>query len=252
LPVQEAAGSPLTSQKVLVTGAAGGVGRSVARKMAAMGARLLLADRAESGVQQLAKDLVAAGQEARPVVADLSTEVGVEATFREVDDHLGGLDILVACAGVGSGPLMAMDDQDWRYVVETNLVSYVACTRSAIERMRKSARDDCSIILVGSISVHIKAVGESVYNAAKGGVASFAETLRKEMMAEGIRITLIEPGAIGSAMQPFSPDERAELMRRHELLPPEEVADAIIFAATRRAGVNLVTLRIEPQLQKIF
>lgn len=71
------------------------------------------------------------------------------------------------------------------------------------------------------------------------------------MMHEGIRVTLIEPGAIGSAMQPFSPEERAELMRTHKLLPPDEVAEAIMFAATRNAGTNVVTLRIEPQIQKI-
>jgi NADP-dependent 3-hydroxy acid dehydrogenase YdfG len=147
---------------------------------------------------------------------------------------------------------MEMDDAGWRYVIESNLASYVACTRFAVDRMRRSGRDDCILILVGSISVHIKAVGESVYNAAKGGVASFAETLRKELMPERIRVTLIEPGAIGSAMQPFSPEERSAMMEEHKLLPPDEVADAIMFAATRKPGVDIVTLRIEPLHQKIF
>jgi NADP-dependent 3-hydroxy acid dehydrogenase YdfG len=108
------------------------------------------------------------------------------------------------------------------------------------------------VILVGSISVHIKAVGESVYNAAKGGVASFAETLRKEMIPESIRVTLIEPGAIGSAMQPFSAEERERMMQEHKLLRPDSVAEAIIFAATQPPGVDVVTLRIEPLVQKIF
>jgi NADP-dependent 3-hydroxy acid dehydrogenase YdfG len=147
---------------------------------------------------------------------------------------------------------MDMDDAGWRYVLESNLSSYVACTRFAVDRMREGGRDDCVLILVGSISVHIKAVGESVYNAAKGGVASFAETLRKELMPEKIRVTLIEPGAIGSSMQPFSPKERTAMMRDHKLLPPEEVAEAIMFAATRNSGVDVVTLRIEPLNQKIF
>jgi 3-hydroxy acid dehydrogenase / malonic semialdehyde reductase len=221
--------------------------------MAAMEASLLVTDRSEDDLSQLVVELEGAGHSApNPVAADLSNPRDIARVFEQVDEVLGGLDILVACAGVGSGPLMEMDDAAWRFVLETNLHSYVACTRVAIERMRRSARDDCSVIMVGSISVHIKAVGESVYNAAKGGVASFAETLRKEMMEEGIRVTLIEPGAIGSAMQPFSPEERAALTRQYRLLPAEEVADAIIFAATRKAGVDVVTLRIEPQLQKIF
>jgi NAD(P)-dependent dehydrogenase (short-subunit alcohol dehydrogenase family) len=249
--VEEMTATSLANRRVLITGSAGGVGRCVARNMAEAGARVLLTDQQNSGLEPFACELKSKGFDVSVVVADLSDEEGIAQTYQQVDDRLGGLDVLVACAGVGSGPLMEMADADWRYVIQTNLLSYVACTRAAIDRMRKSERGDCSLILIGSISVHIKAVGESVYNAAKGGVASFAETLRKELMAERIRVTLIEPGAIGSSMQPFSPEERAELVRQHKLLPPEEVADAIMFAATRSAGTDVVTLRIEPQIQKI-
>jgi len=244
---------PLADRKILITGASGGVGRAVALRMAAAGARLLLADRDEEELRRLSERLDDEG--ASPVAwvaSDVSTRHGVAELFERVDDRLGGIDVLVACTGIGSGPLMEMDEDGWRQVLDTNLASYVACTRLAIERMRRSGRDDCLVILVGSISVHIKAVGESVYNASKGGVASFAETLRKEMIPEKIRITLIEPGAIGSAMQPFSPDERAIMMSEHKLLPPDEVAEAIMFAATRSPGVDVVTLRIEPLDQKIF
>lgn len=243
----------LADRNTLVTGAVGGVGRAVAVRMAGAGAKLLLTDRDESDLRQLAEQLERDGSaQIHWAASDLSTREGIAGLFSEVDGRLGGLDLLVACAGVGSGPLMEMDDDSWRFVIETNLASYIACTRLAIERMRASGRDDCHVIMVGSISVHIKAVGESVYNAAKGGVASFAETLRKEMIPEKIRITLIEPGAIGSAMQPFSPEERSAMMREHKLLPPDEVAEAIMFAATRSPGVDVVTLRIEPLDQKIF
>ena len=243
----------LINRKILITGASGGVGRAVASRMAAAGAKLMLADRDEEDLRQLAEQLrVNGAAEVGWVASDLSTRDGIARLFEQVDDWLGGVDLLVACAGVGSGPLMEMDDEGWRFVIETNLASYVACTRLTIDRMRTSGRDDCQLILVGSISVHIKAVGESVYNAAKGGVASFAETLRKEMIPEKIRVTLIEPGAIGSAMQPFSPEERSAMMRQNKLLPPDEVAEAIMFAATRSPGVDVVTLRIEPLDQKIY
>ena len=104
---------------------------------------------------------------------------------------------------------------------------------------------------MGSISVHIKAVGESVYNASKGGVALFAETLRKEMIREKIRVTLIEPGAIATHLQPYSADRLQEFEEGLEMLPASEVAEAIMFAATRPPGVDVVTLRIEPLNQKI-
>jgi len=247
------ANSNLSGKRVLITGGAGGVGRAVASRMVAAGARVLIADRRESdlsGVVDTLRESYGAA-EIEPVAADLSSSSGVGRMFERVDNWLRRVDILVACAGVGSGPLLEMPEPDWRYVIESNLVSYVACTQGAIERMRASGVKGGLIILVGSISVHIKAVGESVYNASKGGVASFAETLRKELIPHGIRLTLIEPGAIGSAMQPFSEQERARLIEEYQLLPPEEVADAIMFAASRGPGVDVVTLRIEPLIQKI-
>ena len=246
-----AAPSALQNKRVLITGGAGGVGRAVAVRMLDEGARVLLTDRDETALRAVLDGFADSRGRAETVTADLASATGLSRLFGRVDDWLGGLDILIACAGVGSGPLAEMDDAGWRYVVESNLMSYVACTKAAVERIRTSGNREGMIILIGSISVHIKAVGESVYNAAKGGVASFAETLRKELIPDGIRITLIEPGAIASSMQPFSPAERQRMMEVHKLLPPEEVADAILFAATRPPGVDVVTLRIEPLDQKI-
>ena len=240
----------LNGKRVLITGAGGGVGRALAQRMADEGAALLLTDRNTETLDAVLGDLGESG--ACTVAADLGSPEGVERLFAEVDAQLGGLDIMVACAGVGSEPLMAFHDESWRDVITSNLVSYVACTRRAIDRIRKASRGEGSVILLGSISVHIKAVGESVYNAAKGGVASFAETLRKELIPDAIRVTLIEPGAIGSAMQPFNAEERARLIAAEELLPPGEVAEAVMFAATRPVGVDCVTLRIEPMVQKIY
>jgi len=246
-------GTCLRDKKVLITGGAGGVGRAVAQRMLAHGARVLITDRAEAHPEALLGELrQMAAEQVEAIAADLSSQDGVAALFDYLDTVLGGLDILVACAGVGSGPLMEMDNAGWRNVIDSNLSSYVACTKLAIERIKASGSKEGMIILVGSISVHIKAVGESVYNAAKGGVASFAETLRKELMPESIRLTLIEPGAIGSAMQPFSAEERKRQIEEHKMLAPAEVAEAILFAATRPPGVDVVTLRIEPLVQKIY
>ena len=238
----------LAERRVLITGASGGVGREVARQFLGEGARVFLTDRNEQALAGLAGELGSVGWSA----ADLSRADEVARVFAELDAALRGLDVLVACAGIGAEPLMAFADDSWREVIDSNLVSYVACARAAIERIRRAPRGTGSVILLGSISVHIKAVGESVYNAAKGGVASFAETLRKELIPDGIRVTLIEPGAIGTTMQPFDDEERARQIAEFKLLPPAEVAEAVLFAATRPVGVDCVTLRIEPLDQKIF
>jgi 3-hydroxy acid dehydrogenase / malonic semialdehyde reductase len=234
-------GPPLAGQRVLITGGAGGVGRETAARMVAAGARVVSADipgaeRHADGTTRFAGDL------ARPDE--------IERLFALVDQEFGGLDILVACAGLPADSLMDISDEGWRQVIDANLVSYVACAKRAIERIR-AGEGGGQLIFVGSISVHIKAVGESVYNASKGGVALFAETLRKEMIPEKIRVTLIEPGAIATHLQPYDEDKLAEFEKGLEMLPAGEVAEAILFAATRPPGVDVVTLRIEPLVQKI-
>ena len=232
----------LAGRRILITGGAGGVGRETAARMLAAGARVISAD--IPGATRHADGALA-------FAGDLARQDEVERLFALVDAELGGLDVLVACAGLPSESLMDISDEGWRQVIDANLVSYVGCTKKAIERIRRSGRDGGQVILVGSISVHIKAVGESVYNASKGGVALFAETLRKEMIPEKIRVTLIEPGAIATHLQPYDDDKLAEFEDKLEMLPAAEVAEAILFAATRPPGVDVVTLRIEPLVQKI-
>jgi NAD(P)-dependent dehydrogenase (short-subunit alcohol dehydrogenase family) len=232
----------LTDRRVLITGGAGGVGRETAARMLAAGARVVSAD-IPSATHHAEGAITYSG--------DLGRQADVNRLFQFVDDQLGGLDILVACAGLPADSLMDISDAGWREVIDANLISYVACTKKAIDRIRTSGRIDGQVILVGSISVHIKAVGESVYNASKGGVALFAETLRKEMIPEKIRVTLIEPGAIATHLQPYDDARLAEFEQGLEMLPAAEVAEAIMFAATRPPGVDVVTLRIEPLNQKI-
>ena len=232
----------LKDRRVLITGGAGGVGRETAARMLAAGARVVSAD-IPSATHHAEGAITYSG--------DLGRQADVNRLFQFVDDQLGGLDILVACAGLPADSLMDISDAGWRQVIDANLVSYIGCTKKAIDRIRTSGRLDGHVILVGSISVHIKAVGESVYNASKGGVALFSETLRKEMIAEKIRVTLIEPGAIATHLQPYDDARLAEFEQGLEMLPAAEVAEAIMFAATRPPGVDIVTLRIEPLNQKI-
>lgn len=232
----------MNGKRVLVTGGAGGVGRETARRMRACGAHVVSAD-VPGATRHADGALTFAG--------DLARQDEIDRLFAFVDGELGGLDILVACAGLPSAALMDISDDGWRQVIDANLVSYVGCSKRAIERIRQAGHEEGQVILVGSISVHIKAAGESVYNASKGGVALFAETLRKEMIPEKIRVTLIEPGAIATHLQPYDADKLAEFEKGLEMLPAGEVAEAILFAATRPPGVDLVTLRIEPLNQKI-
>ena len=169
--------------------------------------------------------------------------------FAEVDDKLGGIDMLVCCAALGAQPLHEMDEDEWRYVIETNLVGYMACARRAIERMEQSGGGH--LLFVSSISSTIKAPGESVYTATKAGIDAFAETLRKEISEDkNIKVTVIQPGSVGTDMQECSDEEKREAIARHEMLYAEELAETILFALTRSERTDVVTLRVEPRVQK--
>ena len=142
-----------------------------------------------------------------------------------------------------------MDDDEWRYVIDTNLVGYMACARHAIERMDTSAGGH--LLFVGSISSTIKAPGESVYAATKAGIDAFAETLRKEISEErNIKVSVIQPGSVSTDMQERSDQDKRDAIARDEMLFAEDIADAILFALTRPERSDVVTLRIEPRVQK--
>jgi NADP-dependent 3-hydroxy acid dehydrogenase YdfG len=182
------------------------------------------------------------------LTADAATREGIEQVFAEVDARLGGIDMLVACAALGAEPLHEMAEDEWRYVVETNLIGYMACARQAIQRMQ--AEGGGHLLFVGSISTEIKAAGESVYSATKAGIQAFAETLRKEIAEQNIKVSVIQPGSVATPMQECSDDEKSEAIANDEMLHAEEIAEAIHFVLTRSARTDVVNLRIEPRVQK--
>jgi NAD(P)-dependent dehydrogenase (short-subunit alcohol dehydrogenase family) len=236
----------ISGKRILITGGTTGIGRATTMLLAREGAHILTFGRNEP---ELADALDAAGLAAEAgLTADAGTREGVDSVFAAVDERLGGLDILVACAALGAKPLHEMAEDDWRYVIDTNLTGYLACARRAIERFDRAGGGH--IVVVGSISADIKAPGESVYAATKGGIQAFAETLRKEVASKNIKVTLIEPGSVGSDMQECSAEDQRAAIARGEMLHAEEIAEATLFALDRSDRCDVVSLRIEPLLQK--
>ena len=237
----------LAGKRILVTGGTTGIGRSTVHLLVEEGARVLTFGRHKAELDQALADGPGGPGEALGLVADSSDRTGVEAVFAAVDERLGGIDMLVCCAALGAQPIHEMAEDDWRYVVETNLVGYLACARAAMQRMEGQGGH---ILFVSSISPIIKAPGESVYSATKAGVEAFAETLRKEVADRDIKISVIQPGSVDTDMQECSPEDKREAVDSEEMLHAEEVAEAILFALTRSHRTDVVTLRIEPRLQK--
>ncbi len=236
----------LAGKRILLTGGTTGIGRATLALLAGEGARVLTFGRHQ---RELDDALAAAGDgSVSGLVADAATREGIDAVFAAVDDQLGGIDALVACAALGAQPIHEMADEDWRYVIDTNLVGYLACAKAAIARMERQGGGQ--LLFVGSISTEIKAAGESVYAATKAGIQAFAETLRKEVADKNIRVGVIQPGSVDTDMQQCSEAEKREAVARREMLHAVEIAEAIRFVLTRSPATDVVNLRIEPLIQK--
>jgi 3-hydroxy acid dehydrogenase / malonic semialdehyde reductase len=241
-------GTSLAGKRILLTGGTTGIGRATLEALAAEGARLLTFGRDPEAMEEAVRGAREAGGEVHALTADAATREGIAAAYDAVDAKLGGIDMLVACAALGAQPIHEMADEDWRYVIETNLVGYLACAREAILRMERAGGGH--LLFVGSISTEIKAEGESVYSATKAGIQAFAETLRKEVADKNIKVSVIQPGSVASDMQECSDDEKKAAIANDEMLHATEVADAIRFVLTRSERTDIVNLRIEPRIQK--
>lgn len=182
----------LAGKRVLLTGGTTGIGRASLIMLARAGARVLTYGRHRPELDVALAAASAQGGEVFGLIADSVNPADIERVFATLDAQLGGIDVLVACAALGARPIHEMADHDWRYVIETNLVGYLACARAAIVRMTRQGGGH--LLFVGSISSELKAAGESVYAATKAGVQAFAEALRKEIAGRNIRVSVIQPG----------------------------------------------------------
>ncbi len=238
----------LQGKRILVTGGTTGIGRATVAQLAEAGAVVLTFGRHEAELHDSLENAKAFSETVYGLVADAATKDGIAKVFAAVDSQLGGLDILVANAGLSAEGAQDLPDDEWRNAVETNFVGYIASAREAIARFRTSGAGH--IVFVGSISAEAQSPGTSVYAATKAGIETYAKTLRKEVMGDKIKVTLVEPGSVGADMQEKSPEEQREAIANHEMLYAEELADTILFAITRSPRTNVSVLRVEPRVQK--
>ena len=195
----------------LVTGASSGIGREVARRLAARGARVLAHGRDEKALRQL---------DATPLIADLA-EPGAGARLAGA---AGPVDILVANAGVGwAGPFGEMPPAAIDELIAVNLTAPIELTRALLPAFE--GRPGC-LIFVTSIAGRMGVAGEAVYAATKAGLDSFAESLRFEMYGRDVRVGVVVPGVVETAF--FERRGRAYDRRSPRPIPAARVADRIV------------------------
>jgi NAD(P)-dependent dehydrogenase (short-subunit alcohol dehydrogenase family) len=189
-------------RRVLVTGASQGIGLAIAEAFAADGADVAVCARGAAALDEAAAGLRARHPEARihARAADVAREADVDALVDDAVAALGGLDVLVANAGV-YGPKGAIEDVDWDAWVDAiriNLLGVVYCARRALPALRRSARGKIVILSGGGATKPLPNL--SAYAASKAGVVRFGETLAEELREAGIDVNMVAPGALNTRL----------------------------------------------------
>ncbi|MGA0557935.1 SDR family oxidoreductase [Larkinella sp. VNQ87] len=239
----------LEGKRIVITGGTTGIGRAIALLLGSSGAHIFTFGRHQEQLDETLTAIRQAGGLVDGTVADSASGDDIRRVFQEADEKLGGLDILINCAALAAGSLSEMEDADWRYVLQTNLGGYLAATKEALSRLQPQKRGH--IVLVGSMSADVREEGSSVYVATKAAIQGFAESLRKEVNPDGIKVSLVEPGAVGSDMQNTAPDEERAKQKTGEMLKAEDIAVCVYYILTQPLRCDVVAVQIRPHLQLI-
>jgi len=241
---------PLLAGRVgLITGAARGIGAAIARAMCARGARVMLLDLDTVALDAVVADIAKRGGEAHAMRCDVRDWDQVAAATEACRSHHGRLDVVVANAAlVEEGPFPDGDPDRYRRVVETNLIGVINTARAAAPSM--CAARSGHIVLLASVSGRETYVGQPVYIATKWGIVGFGRSLRKELLEQGVRVTLIEPGLVDTDLARSSPLGQEFLSRIHAL-QPDDVARAVVFALEQPPHAALNELVLQPLEQPI-
>jgi NADP-dependent 3-hydroxy acid dehydrogenase YdfG len=236
----------------LVTGASSGIGEATALALAAEGATVALAARRRDRLEALAERIDAHGR-ALVLETDVTDEAQVRTMVRQTVSDLGGLDVLINNAGVMLlGPILDAPTEEWRRMVELNLLGLLYCTHAALPHLLAAAEGErgvADIVNVSSVAGRVARLGSGVYNATKWGVGAFSESLRQEVTKRHVRVTLVEPGAVATELVGHNRPEIREVMAGNFAgvtpLQAEDIAAAVIYAVTqpRHAAVNEVLVR---------
>lgn len=235
----------------IVTGATSGIGQATALALAAAGAKVAVAGRREDRLEELAGKI----EGALAVPTDVTDEAQCRALVERTKEELGSVDVLVNNAGVMLlGPIEGADTEDWRRMVAVNLLGLFYCTHAALPLMREQGGGD--IVNVSSVAGRRATSFAGVYNATKFGVVGFSEALRQETVGSGIRVVVIEPGAVRTELieQITNPvvREAAEkyIADMKEPLEADDIARAILYAVSQPPHVSVNEVLVRPTEQR--
>jgi 3-hydroxy acid dehydrogenase/malonic semialdehyde reductase len=237
----------LQGKIVFITGASSGIGRATAIAFAREGARLLVCARNLAPLEELRKTLAAAGAPAvHTFPLDVQKRSDVEAAIAGLPADWKNIDVLVNNAGLSRGLTKVYEDdhQNWEEMIDTNIKGLLYVTRNVVPGM--VARGRGHVINLGSTAGYITYANGAVYCATKAAEKSISEGLKIDLMGTPVRVTSVDPGMVETNFSKvrFRGDEEraAKVYQNITPLQPEDVADAIVWAASRPPHVNIHTV----------
>jgi hypothetical protein len=231
----------------LVTGASRGIGLAVARRLSAGGASLALVDLPPGPGEEVSDGFPA--ERTVAVGADVRRAEDLERAAARCLDAFGRIDFVVANAGTcDMGPFADGDPDLWRNVVETNLLGVAYTVRGVLPAMRE--RGEGHIVIMASVSGREIYTGQPMYMASKWGVVGLGYSLRREVAAAGIRVTLVEPGLVDTELAQATVPADSPL-QEIEALTPDDVARVVAFAIEEPARVVLNEIVLRPRFQEL-
>jgi 3-oxoacyl-[acyl-carrier protein] reductase len=232
-------GQPLNGQLAVVTGAGRGIGAAIARKLAEMGATVILCGRTRSALEATGKAIAKAGGTTEVLPCDVSDLHSVEAAFHEIEAKFDRVDILVNNAGIGGfgGPLHQLAPESWDAILNTNLRGVYHTIRCVAPLMIRNRSGH--IVNISSLAGKNALPNGAAYAASKWGLNGLSYSVAEELRGYGIRVSVVCPGSVDTELSPHAGKDPAKMLQ------PDDVAHAVAMLVTQapQSFVSEVLLR---------
>jgi len=228
----------LSGKVAVVTGASRGIGRGIALRLAAQGAFVIAAARADNAAATVA-EIVAAGGKAESAALDVTDSASIDSAVAGVLERHGRIDVLVNNAGIARDQLMLrMKRDDWDQVIATNLTSAFACVQAVVKPMVKQRGG--RIVSISSVVGQMGNAGQVNYAASKAGLIGFSKALARELASRNITVNVVAPGLIETDMTRALAEKAqvdwASQIPAGRFGTPDDVAAAVSFLASDEAS----------------